>query len=772
MINEKYQDFGKIPVSSGYFKYKLENQSLPPVVSIITPFYNTGKIFTETVNSILHQSFQSFEWIIVNDNSSDEESLSLLDSLSKSDPRIKVFNNSINYGPSGARNQGIKAASTEYLFFIDADDLIEHTTIEKYFLLLNTQNEYDFVNSWGLGFGEQQYFWRGDFSSPQLFLEENRVTTCFMAQKSLFTTTRFEEEIKHGFEDWDFWLQVLSEGKSGFTIKEYLFWYRRTDFTKKWENWDNGEKQNNFKKQIKHKYGERLKTRHNINQDLDAGYNITKTDVINIEPVNVLHKENKRILCIFPWLNLGGSDKFNLDAIEGLVKKGWEVTITTTLKSNNEWMPLFSNWTSDIFPLPDLAAVKNYYKILFYLVQSRKPDVILISNSLYGYWAIPFLKNVFPNIPIVDYIHCEDFNWMNGGYPRVNTMFSTLLDKTIVSSNQLKQFIYSLSDGRERECVIDVCYTNIDHHKVKKDIATRDMLRQQYSIPDHFDVIIYPVRFVEQKQPFVMAETMKKLKAKTNNFICLAIGDGPLFNDFKAYIKENDIEDKVWCLGAQTNEEVLKYMDASDIFFLPSLYEGIALSMYEALAKELVVVGAVVGGQAELVTDKVGYLIHPSNPVTEADQYCNIIFNLIINKEHKALLQKRSRETITRSFGISEMYDRLDTSLSNVIKSRENHYNSDINPESYIQLLNHFLNTESISNLLWNEITYLKSGLTDKIGVVTGSNIEDINWIRSQHDIIKEWYRQEYEVLPLWYKRFGHILKVLKGKRKISSLLK
>ena len=74
-----------------------------PLVSIITPFYNSAKHFLQTSYTVLDQTFPFFEWIIVDDGSTNQESLALLDTVAASDPRIRVFHTP-NAGPSAARN--------------------------------------------------------------------------------------------------------------------------------------------------------------------------------------------------------------------------------------------------------------------------------------------------------------------------------------------------------------------------------------------------------------------------------------------------------------------------------------------------------------------------------------------------------------------------------------------------------------------------------------------------------------------------------------------
>lgn len=101
-----------------------------PIISIITPVYNTGAIMMETVASVLQQkpyqgtSVPEFELIIVDDHSTDPESTALLAQFAALDNRIKVVSNEHHKGVSGARNTGIDLARGDWLAFLDSDDLL------------------------------------------------------------------------------------------------------------------------------------------------------------------------------------------------------------------------------------------------------------------------------------------------------------------------------------------------------------------------------------------------------------------------------------------------------------------------------------------------------------------------------------------------------------------------------------------------------------------------------------------------------------------------
>ena len=106
-----------------------------PSVSIITPYYNAGKHFEQTFNCVMNQTFPWFEWIIVDDGSTDKPSLDTLERLSKQDTRIRVLHQS-NQRQAAARNAAIKHSTTDIIIPLDADDLISPPFIEELYFAL------------------------------------------------------------------------------------------------------------------------------------------------------------------------------------------------------------------------------------------------------------------------------------------------------------------------------------------------------------------------------------------------------------------------------------------------------------------------------------------------------------------------------------------------------------------------------------------------------------------------------------------------------------
>jgi len=115
---------------------------LTPKVSVIIPVYNTELYIEETLQSIINQTFNEIEIIVINDGSTDN-SLAVINNIASLDLRIRVFSQ-LNKGLSETRNTGIELALGEYIYFMDSDDLLENDALEKCYYHCN-DNHLDFT---------------------------------------------------------------------------------------------------------------------------------------------------------------------------------------------------------------------------------------------------------------------------------------------------------------------------------------------------------------------------------------------------------------------------------------------------------------------------------------------------------------------------------------------------------------------------------------------------------------------------------------------------
>lgn len=658
MIDPANPDFEYTPAADGRasFGYAPIDWGMPPSISIVTPFYNGSHVFEETARSVLKQSFQQWEWLIINDCSDNSASIAILDAFRGRDPRIKVIDHTENKGLSAARNTGFRAASTPYVVQIDSDDLLEPTAVEKWFWFLETQPESAFVRGYSVGFGAKQYLWSKGFDCGKSFLNKNLVPPTSMIRRAVHQYVGgYDEANREGLEDWEFWLRCANHGHWGSNIPEYLDWYRRRpSHSDRWKNWDDGHRQAKFRSQLRLLYPNLW---HGSFPKIQSTPHLPNAVLPNSLPCqNLLAKVRSRMLMVVPWLEVGGADKFNIDLIQQLTDRDWEVTIATTLLGNQPWLSAFSQKTPDVFVLPHFLRLVDYPRFLRYLIQSRNVDVVLITHSQFGYLLLPYLRSHCPTVTFIDFCHIETESWKNGGYPQMGIQSQELLDLNIVSSAHLKSWMINRGANEDR---ISVCYTNVDTNRWRPDPEQRLAMRKELGLDITLPVILYAGRMCQQKQPRVFAEAMCLLRKRSLPFIALVAGDGPDLRWLRAFINTRKLTDAVRLLGAVSNQRMRQLMATADIYFLPSEWEGIAVSIYEAMATGLPIVGADVGGQKELVTADCGILIARSNEHDEAQQYASALATLIRDPARRAEMGKSGRLRTEADFELDGMADRF-----------------------------------------------------------------------------------------------------------------
>jgi len=144
------------------------------------------------------------------------------------------------------------------------------------------------------------------------------------------------------------------------------------------------------------------------------------------------------------------------------------------------------------------------------------------------------------------------------------------------------------------------------------------------------------------------------------HFAAWVAGDGPDLDRLRSFLEKHRLDSHVRLLGAVSNQRVHDLMMAADIFFLPSKWEGIALTFYEAMAGGLPVIGARVGGQPELVTPECGFLIHRGDEEKEVQLYTDCLAQSIGSPERARQMGNAGRERITAHFRLEQMGEQID----------------------------------------------------------------------------------------------------------------
>jgi glycosyltransferase involved in cell wall biosynthesis len=127
-----------------------------PKVSVIMPAYNSEKYIGEAIESILNQTFTDFEFIILNDGSTDNTA-KIIKEYAKKDKRIRFINNKKNRGIVGVLNQGLDLATGKYIARMDSDDISLPERFEKQIKYMEQHPECGVLGTWFHMFGNKDY---------------------------------------------------------------------------------------------------------------------------------------------------------------------------------------------------------------------------------------------------------------------------------------------------------------------------------------------------------------------------------------------------------------------------------------------------------------------------------------------------------------------------------------------------------------------------------------------------------------------------------------
>ncbi|UFS69720.1 glycosyltransferase family 2 protein [Geomonas sp. RF6] len=198
--------------------------SAAPKVSVIIPCYNHGAYLDQAVGSVLAQSYQDFEIVVVNDGSSDPETVELLRKYQR--PKTRVIHTA-NCGVSRARNAGISSARGAYILPLDADDFIGERYLEKAVAILDADP------AAGVVYCEQEMFGAREGVPPLPpydatdLLFDNLILSCAMYRKGDWERVGgYSPRFVYGWEDWDFWISLSRLNKKVIKLPEILYYYR------------------------------------------------------------------------------------------------------------------------------------------------------------------------------------------------------------------------------------------------------------------------------------------------------------------------------------------------------------------------------------------------------------------------------------------------------------------------------------------------------------------------------------------------------------------
>ncbi len=593
-------------------KVVIKNSKHPsdkPLVSVITPYFNHGCTIAETIESVLTQTFQDFEHIIVDDGSN-EENKNILDGLSR--PDLKIIRHSKNLGkgsPAVARNVGIKHSKGKYIVCLDADDLLNPTFLEKCLSVLETNPNVSMITTHMDMFGMKNCtYYESEFNPKQLYGQNNMMINATMFRKEAWEKSGGYKP-KIGYEDWEFWINLVDHGFWGKLIPEALLRYRVLAESR--YTGDIANHKENIDAIKKYHPAYRRNIRRASWKKKFKKYVVTKESLfVNMSDTKQYlsqKKTKKNVLIAIPWMTFGGAETLIYNYCHE-IKDDFNISFVTGLESENEWEYKFKEISQNIYHLSNLFEDRELYiEFISNYIKTKNIDVLHIIHNNFVYGMLEELKVRHPKLKVIVTLFNDRVDHFSKvfQYEDYIDAFSADNQKVI---NSLKEGL----KGKDNKLVkipngID-CNNTFNQQKFD-----RSAQRSELGLKDDELAVFFVGRLSSEKMPDAFLEAAGKVvkNPKNQKVRFFVIGDG---------LMRAEIEDKIGKINSENikylgyQSDVAKYLSAGDIFVLPSMIEGFPLSILEAMAMKMNVIASDVGAISDIIKDgKDGFIVKPAS---------------------------------------------------------------------------------------------------------------------------------------------------------------
>lgn len=204
-----------------------------PLVSVVMPTFNSARYVTQAVRSVIDQSFQDWELLVVDDASQDE-TVQISRGIAEKDSRITVYSRSDNQGAAATRNEGIAASRGRYIAFLDSDDIWLPGKLSSQLAFMQTQqcafsfSAYALIDQFGRETGKTVDLRSPDVVTYRDMLAKRATLGCSTVVIDVHATGKFRMPAIRTGQDYALWLELLRPGRMAHRLGKVLTHYRIT----------------------------------------------------------------------------------------------------------------------------------------------------------------------------------------------------------------------------------------------------------------------------------------------------------------------------------------------------------------------------------------------------------------------------------------------------------------------------------------------------------------------------------------------------------------
>lgn len=632
-----------------------------PLLSVVIPCFNYGRYVEAAIDSVLGQTLKDVEVIVVDGGSTDGTTRELLSRLDR--PRTRVFLREGRHYVGSNRNFGVERAHGRYVCCLDADDTLNATYLEKAVYLLEGF-AYDCVSTSlcfvGHSSGTVDVV---EFPDLEAMTHGNHMHTCAVFRRVLWTRSEGYVDTgvgaAHIAEDWDFWIQLAAEGaRMRNLVGEPLFNYTI--------HVGGSLSSGVGVRSIADQRRVILQRRARIvgPERMRMSRRQAERHLASAEPGGALAHAMRCapgdgrpcLLIALPFLLVGGAERLLSSLAARFVADGWRVVVITTVQqdaAHGDSVDWFTKHTAEVYRLPKFLHPHEWSSFVDYLVDSRRPDCLLLAGSRFVYERLAALRERCPSMAVVDLL----FNTV--GHVDSHREFRDQITVAIAENKEVERWFRDLGWPAARaRCIASGIDTDA-YRPRQKDPA----LMASLGLPPDAFVVGYSGRMSDEKAPDVFLDIARSCASEPNVRFVMT-GAGPLAERIERDASTGGAAEVLRYLGKV--DDIESYLALYDALLLPSRFDGRPLVILEALAMGIPVIASRVGGLPDLIDEgRSGFLCEPAN----VKDFALRVVELARNRARLTDMKRAARESALEHLDIRRMYEGYRDALRDAIRT-------------------------------------------------------------------------------------------------------
>jgi glycosyltransferase involved in cell wall biosynthesis len=368
----------------------------------------------------------------------------------------------------------------------------------------------------------------------------------------------------------------------------------------------------------------------------------------------------RRVLWLIKGLGLGGAERLLVSLAGRLDLERFDLAVAYLLPASEEFAPAFerlgvpttcldARWTAEL----------GWPSRLRKLLRARDFELIHTHSPLPGAAARLLATSE------VTFVHTEHNLWSSYRRPTYAVNAATFGRNAIgfaVSDAVRESMVRPWWLGGPHLPPIETLLHGVDVAQVQRGVAARADARDVLDLAPDTPVIGTVASFTPQKDHAGLLEAMVDVRRQVPDVVLLLIGAGPLEPEIRATVDRLDLAANVRFLGPRT--DVARLLPGLDVFVLASRFEGLAISLLEAMASGVACVATSVGGTPEVVTHGVdGILVPPGQPPSLA----TALVGVLADEEMRAAIGSAGAQRVADEFTIDRAARRTEVLYEQVL---------------------------------------------------------------------------------------------------------